>query len=59
MGIGAGKAAEVGALADADAGDEEGHIGLLRLDLSACTERYECNRCHGNETASVHFMFLP
>src|SRR5262245_44675080 len=50
--IGAIEAAEIGALAGAGAGDEEAHVGLLRVDSGAQAERQRCDR--GSSDRQAH-----
>jgi len=59
MRIGAGKSAEIAALAEGGAGDKEAHIGrlwhLLRLRGPARTERQQRRQCeHGRTQFLVH-----
>ena len=54
--VGAGKPAEIGALARPGAGDEETHIGLLRLRRRCAEQRQACRQRHAIRIAVIEVL---
>ena len=59
VGVGAGEAAEIGAITLADAGDEERHARLLRVNPGGHSNSDQCRRNPNPNCSFLHFKNSP